>query len=381
MRRYRGEQGVLSLLLKAHGKPADRSRSVLRRLGLWRDALDTYDFLLDSSALASFPRPVRAMVARKRVVRFRQGRDVGSLVPGFHPFLVPRSAWAEYPDIALARGQAPPQTLLPVVARRYHDGPVPGISVGLHIHAFFADGLPAIRDAVRQNRTLPDLYVTGPENNRAAVAKVLADYPRPVRFVACENLGRDVVPFLRLLPQMRAAGHDLVGHVHVKKSGGGLREGFVRRWSDFLLTSVIGDPERGTGAIDDIAADFVTAAVRPSLYLPQMSEALGWGKNRHIAAQVFQRLHPGPLPERFVFSPGTMFWATPSYLQPFEALDLPWHSLAPEPLPRDGTILHAIERLFGALAAARGDKVAICQASNPAFVLSPRLMRRLDAAG
>ncbi len=43
----------------------------------------------------------------------------------------------------------------------------------------------------------------------------------------------------------------------------------------------------------------------------------------------------------------------------FVELDLAWRDYAPEPLPIDGTMIHAIERLFGVVPAAMGMTCAV----------------------
>ncbi len=53
-----------------------------------------------------------------------------------------------------------------------------------------------------------------------------------------------------------------------------------------------------------------------------------------------------PLPPFFDFPIGTMFWARTSALGPLLALGLDWNDYPAEPVPVDGTILHAIERLL-----------------------------------
>lgn len=42
-----------------------------------------------------------------------------------------------------------------------------------------------------------------------------------------------------------------------------------------------------------------------------------------------------------------MFWIRSSVLGKFVELELVWRDYAAEPLPIDGTIVHAIERLWG----------------------------------
>jgi lipopolysaccharide biosynthesis protein len=52
------------------------------------------------------------------------------------------------------------------------------------------------------------------------------------------------------------------------------------------------------------------------------------------------------LPEHFNFPVGTMFWARAEKLRPLFELSLTWSDYPAEPLATDGTLLHAIERIF-----------------------------------
>ncbi len=57
-------------------------------------------------------------------------------------------------------------------------------------------------------------------------------------------------------------------------------------------------------------------------------------------------------------SVGTMFWARTDAIAPLLDLDLGWNDYPAEPVPYDGTILHAIERLFPVVAQHRGSEIA-----------------------
>jgi len=49
-----------------------------------------------------------------------------------------------------------------------------------------------------------------------------------------------------------------------------------------------------------------------------------------------------------------MFWARPRALAPLIRAKLQWQEFPAEPLPYDGTILHALERLIPFIAAHEG---------------------------
>ena len=82
------------------------------------------------------------------------------------------------------------------------------------------------------------------------------------------------------------------------------------------------------------------------MVFPDDPNALGWTANRAAAEPLAARLGLGMLPSNFNFPIGTMLWARTSALAPFVNLSLQWHDYPEEPLPYDGTLLHAIERLL-----------------------------------
>jgi lipopolysaccharide biosynthesis protein len=84
------------------------------------------------------------------------------------------------------------------------------------------------------------------------------------------------------------------------------------------------------------------------MVFPEDPDIHGWGLNRPFAESLAQRLNLGPLPEYFNFPAGTMFWADVSSLEPLFDLNLTWSDYPEEPLPYDGTVLHAIGRMFQA---------------------------------
>ncbi len=72
----------------------------------------------------------------------------------------------------------------------------------------------------------------------------------------------------------------------------------------------------------------------------------GWDDNREIATDLANRMGlPVPLPDAFDFPIGAMLWFRPAALRPLIDLRLDWGDYPPEPVPIDGTIMHAIERL------------------------------------
>lgn len=310
----------------------------------------------------------------------RKGLDVGSHIDGFFPFLIGPERWPDFPDLLFWNEEAPGDAVLPVVDREpptIAQDAMPKMAI--HIHAFYLHGLEEMRKAIECNSAKPAIYLTGPAENKDGALAVFSSYSGAVSFRAFPNIGRDIVPFLQLIPEISADGADLIAHLHVKKSAERNTEAYVRRWTDYLLSSLIGHPARGIASIDHIAADWNARSRQPALYLPHIMDRVGWTGNRPIAEGIYREFFGGPaLPDRIIFGVGSMFWATADYLQEFGTISLPWHQVAAEPLPGDPTVLHTIERLFGAVAMARGQQIVIAPHNQAPFAFSEPVVEMVE---
>ncbi len=92
---------------------------------------------------------------------------------------------------------------------------------------------------------------------------------------------------------------------------------------------------------------------------PEDPNLVGWDGGREAAESLAARMGlPLPLPYAFDFPNGTMFWPGPAALEPLFALGLRHEDYPPEPLPKDGTLLHTLERLLPFSAEAAGYSIA-----------------------
>jgi lipopolysaccharide biosynthesis protein len=63
--------------------------------------------------------------------------------------------------------------------------------------------------------------------------------------------------------------------------------------------------------------------------------------------------------DKFNFPAGAMFWVRSASLKPLMDLNLEWHDYPEEPVHVDGTILHALERLFGIIPGTTGYRTVL----------------------
>jgi len=96
------------------------------------------------------------------------------------------------------------------------------------------------------------------------------------------------------------------------------------------------------------------------LVFPDDPWVIGWSGNKERAEDLAHQFGIHELPDRyFNFPMGTMFWARTEALQPLLTKKLRWEDYPEEPLPYDGTVLHALERLLPFVSKKMGYQVAM----------------------
>ncbi|MFZ5880404.1 MAG: rhamnan synthesis F family protein [Chloroflexota bacterium] len=292
------------------------------------------------------------------------GIDRRKLFPGFHPGIYAERHGLDDPQADpladyLRAGQPSGPWRYDVIPSNAEVRALPPeFRAALHLHVFYADLLPDILERLNANQVRPDLFVSVPtEALRAEVQAELAQkYPgRVVDVKVVPNRGRDIGPFLTAFGQEFIAKYDVVGHIHTKKTADVQGERMARDWYRFLLENLLG----GTVAMADIILGRLASDPSIGIIHPDDPYVVGWDKNKPYAIELGRRLGILELPEHFLFPVGTMFWARTEALLPLLELGLDWQDYPAEPLPYDGSMLHAIERLLPFVTTSRGYRSAL----------------------
>ena len=217
--------------------------------------------------------------------------------------------------------------------------------IALHLHVFYPELLPEMLVRLAQNVNCPDLFVSVPCAMSAAEVEChLKSYAgRVVAVEALPNRGRDIGPFLTGFGPRIAGNYDFVGHLHTKKTADIKDSSIGATWYHFLLENLLGGE---SGAMMDRIFGFMSNKPEVGLVFPDDPNVIGWTANQSFASALAERLGIKELPEHFVFPVGTMFWGRVDALKRFWALGVAWDEYPDEPLPYDGSMLHALERLF-----------------------------------
>ena len=145
------------------------------------------------------------------------------------------------------------------------------------------------------------------------------------------------------------------GHIHTKKSPHTSAE-IANEWINFLTANLLSIDNLKTM---DLILHFLQDNDKVGLVFPDDPTIVSWDKNYDIAKKLANRMGIDELPQHFNFPIGTMFWGRVKALEPLFDLNLGLDDFPDEPVPTDGTILHAIERLLPFVAAKAGYSYAL----------------------
>lgn len=223
-------------------------------------------------------------------------------------------------------------------------------SIAIHVHLFYTDMLREFTSRLAAMPCAFDLFVSVPQTaDCAALADSLREsLPQAAQIVveAVPNRGRDIAPLIIQFGQ-RLAEYDLIAHVHSKKSP---HCDGLAAWCADLLDALCGPPNNNGGRM---AAIISLLAERAKLVYPEgqsqiLKDRTGWSENRDLAQAILEKyttLSIGDFPA-VSFSEGTMFWARAACLRDMLLLPLTYADFPAEPIPADGTLAHALERLL-----------------------------------
>ncbi len=225
--------------------------------------------------------------------------------------------------------------------------------VAVHLHIYYVDLLSDLLKSLSQHQL--DYFLTTDTNEKKlATEKVfkqhhVAHQIKKIKVVP--NHGRDVLPWLALSQEL--SQYDLVGHFHTKKTA----------WTD----SWIGD-SWWQNLLNDLCLTFPTVVnhfandEKLGIIIPDLPEyfhqhydqdpfdADSHGRNRQICQNLWTKINSSrKINFEDIIAPimpyGMMFWYRPQALKLLFDLNLRADDFNTEPLPNDGTIAHALERL------------------------------------
>jgi lipopolysaccharide biosynthesis protein len=224
------------------------------------------------------------------------------------------------------------------------------------IHAYYPEVFGEILEYIQQISHIPlKLYISTPvgrgEDIRARLAGSQLDY----HLQEFPNHGRDVLPFLKLLPRILEDGFATLVKVHTKKS---THRQDGDNWRRDLYSKLL-SPQALADALSDFASDSTLGILGPAGHVVPMS--FYWGSNALAVEKLACRLGISPAElSRASFVAGTMFFAKIDALLPLMNLALSDEDFESEAGQVDGTFAHALERAIAISTHAAGLKLRSC---------------------
>lgn len=211
----------------------------------------------------------------------------------------------------------------------------------VHLHLFYPDLADEFASYFKQLPKGFDIFITHLDKQDTDVIKETFSQcgANNIHLIIVENKGRDVAPFIDVLKShIDADIYTVVGHFHSKKSlevGGDMGD----RWRRFLLDTLIGNKQQAT----QVLAQFNDSEI--GLVFAEDRHCVDSGDNISFIETLYEKMDINADPDCYLFPLGTMFWARSEAIKPL--FSLPKALYTPdEPLPYDGSYLHAIERVL-----------------------------------
>ncbi|MFZ5491986.1 MAG: glycoside hydrolase family 99-like domain-containing protein [Pseudomonadota bacterium] len=216
-------------------------------------------------------------------------------------------------------------------------------------HWYYFDLFDDLKSQLARTDAL-DVFMTVPEHISSEQIDAITSSLGNVYLIPVKNRGRDILPFLTALPVIESYGYRYLLKVHSKKSpqrsdGARLRQNALGE----LL-----DPEKIDRVVALFDSDATAGLIGPPGTLLSLTNGDYVVNNRNHVKTCLSRLGFADAPLNFDFIAGSMFWARVDALQKLRELALTEDDFEEELGQLDGTLAHAIERLFGYLASRVG---------------------------
>lgn len=257
--------------------------------------------------------------------------------------------------------------------------------IALMMHIYFEDLIDYCCKYAQNMPADADIYIT---TNTSQKAKLIEDkfktLPNNVKVIVIENRGRDVSALLVGLREY-VYNYDLICFAHDKKVGQLYFKIKGETFSNQCFENILGSAEFINNIINTFDENPRLGLLTPpppqfAEYYPSFS-GYSWGVNYKNCSELSKRMHMNIDIDTYkepIAAFGSMFWFRVNALKPLFDLKLNYSDFPNEPLPDDGAISHAIERIHPFVVQSRGyypawimtDEFAKVQITNLQYMLS-----------
>lgn len=245
----------------------------------------------------------------------------------------------------------PRENLLPLAGDKWQDQ-----KVAVCLHIFYDDFIERFAACLADFPIEIDLFIATKDKVMAEratnVFSKLATVNKIKASVAA-NRGRNFGPMLVEFSD-ELLNYDLLAHAHSKKSLYSGREQF--QWSDYLNQFLLKDRHVITNVLRLFSQHDDLGMYYPTSFWMMPSWVHNWTCNKGFATPFVEDWEIDISESFLVYPVGGMFWAKPKALKQWLDKSYQYDDFPAEPLPADGSYLHAMERSLGLLAEKNGYK-------------------------
>ncbi len=188
-----------------------------------------------------------------------------------------------------------------------------------------------------------DLFISIPASVSVNIDQ-LTSYHRDTYIYRCENRGRDVAPFLQMYTLALPHQYDQALKLHTKKSKH-RRDG--DRWRIDLYQKLMGTPQLVDAIVKTFSKDLAhqLGIIAPDGHI--VSSEFYLASNKETIERLSRFANLSYFGDEFRFVAGSMFWFRMESFLPVSLFGLKVDDFDPEQGQVDGTLAHALERIFG----------------------------------
>lgn len=224
------------------------------------------------------------------------------------------------------------------------------LKIAICLHVFYEDYIQKFFNAISNFPVNIDLYITASSDVIKSKAETqFANHKKINRLTVktVPNRGRNFGPLLVEFSD-DLQDYDLFCHLHSKKSLYSGRE--QNQWSEYLIEYLINEESVTSRVLNAFVEDQQLGIYYPTTFWPMPAWVNHQTKNKKELDNLCESLGMNIDSDFFVYPVGGMFWARPKALKQLLTKNYQYDDFPAEPLPNDGSSLHALERVLGALA-------------------------------
>ncbi|MBI1891023.1 MAG: glycoside hydrolase family 99-like domain-containing protein [Burkholderiales bacterium] len=219
--------------------------------------------------------------------------------------------------------------------------------IAIVLHLYYTDLWSEIRESLAN---LPEgfrLFITLDQHvDEMVVREIRASYPY-ARIYKKENRGRDILPFIDLVLDIKKFACEYVCKIHSKKSLH-LMDG--NKWRRDIYDKLLGSPSTILDILKKFESNPAVGIIGPEAHL--LDVEYFWGTNKQTVLALASEFDLGTIGSGYKFVAGSMFWARTSAIEALAEMGLQ-SKFEEEKGQIDGTLAHAIERLIPLVASSR----------------------------